>query len=178
MNKNLITGNATITFTTKKLKRNRQYNVTVNAINVQSSATTIISTHGIENTTTETNGDAGISIDTNYFRNSSAIGALYILIFVSGDQVMNLSYRSFGRDESRESIHLMPYLVLAYDIENDGVLYDGDGVSFPASINNPGIDRGKSSQNECVHHNYYQSCVWGWGFMSLERNPGVCSWDT
>ena len=75
MNKSLITGNAIITFTTEQLRKNRQYNVTVNAIDVESSVTTIISTHGIKNTTyqIETNG---ISVETNYFRDSSAIGAL------------------------------------------------------------------------------------------------------
>ena len=141
MNKNLITGNAIITFTTEQLRRNRQYNVTLNAINVESSATTIISTHGIQNTTyqMETNG---ISVDTNYFRDSSAIGALYIFICVG---TMNISYQPFDRDGSPEHIPLVPYLVLAYDIESDGALYDGDGVSFPASVNNifhPGNCRG------------------------------------
>ena len=187
MNKSLITGDANITFTTEELRRNRHYNVTINAINVESSATTIISTHGIENTTiTTTNGNIGISINTHYFRNSSAIGALFILIFISGDQVMNLSYRSFNRDEPRERVPLVPYLVLACDIESDGALYDGDGVSFPASVNyinisNHGIGLGKSCQNECVYHIIAKAVCGGGGLCRVpppERNPGVYSWDS
>ena len=147
MNKSLITDNATIIFTTEQLRRNRHYNVIVNAINVESSATTIISTHGIENTTyqIETNG---ISIETNYFRDSSAIGALYIFICVDSHGAMNFFYQPFNRDGSPEHIPLVPYLVLAYDIDSDGALYDGGGVSFPASVNNishPGNCRGNFS---------------------------------
>ena len=116
------------------MRRNRQYNVTVDAINIQSSATTVISTHGIENTTyqIETNG---ISIETNYYKNSSAIGALYIYICIGSDGSTLFSYQLVDRDETPEHIPLVPSLVLAYDIESDGTLYDGDGVSFPASIN-------------------------------------------
>ena len=135
MNKNLITGNAIITFTTEQLRSNRHYNVTVNATNIQSSATTIISTHGIENTTYQ-NETNGIRVETDYFRNSSAIGALYIFICVDSHGAMNFSYQPFDRDGSPEDIPLVPYLILAYDIESDGALYDGDGVSFPASAKN------------------------------------------
>ena len=153
MNKSLITENAIITFTSEQLRRNRHYNVTVNAINVESSVATIISTHGIKNTTTETNGSTGISIETNYFRNSSVIGALYIFILCVSRGDVIFSYQPFNRTESLEhNIPLVPYLALAYDIESDGLLYDGDGVSFPASINNIsnyGVDHGKSIM--CVH---------------------------
>ena len=135
MNKSLITGNAIITFTTEQLRRNRYYDVTVNAINVESSASTIISTHGIKNTTYKRTVN-GISIETNYFRDSSAIGALYIFICVDSHGAMNFSYQLFDRDGSPEHIPLVPYLVLAYDIDSNGTLYDGDGVSFPASMNN------------------------------------------
>ena len=146
MNKSLITGNAIITFTTEELTRNRYYNVTVNAINVESSATAIISTHGIENTTYLMEGN-GTCVETDYFRNSTAIGALYIFICVDSHGAMNFSYQAFDRDRSPEHIPLVPYLVLAYDIESDGALYDGD--SFPASVMNlfnPEIPHSKLSQ--------------------------------
>ena len=134
------------------MKRNRHYNVTVNAINVESSATTIISTHGIESTTYLTEGN-GICVETNYFRNSSAIGALYIFICNSSNGAMNFSYQAFDRDGSPEHIPLVPYLALAYDIESDGTLYDGDGVSFPASVDSipiTGNCNGKTGVCVCV----------------------------
>ena len=152
MNKSLITGNAIITFTTEQLRRNRHYNVTVNATNIQSSATTIISTHGIENTTYQ-NETNGIRVETDYFRNSSAIGALYIFI-CNGSKNMNFSYQAFDRDGSPERIPLVPNLALAYDIESDGALYDGDGVSFPASSSSIPIT-GNCNGKVCVC-----VCVW------------------
>ena len=153
MNKSLITGNAIITFTTEQLRRNRYYDVTVNAINVESSAT-IISTHGIENATyqMETNGTR---VETDYFRNSSAIGALYIFI-CNGSKNMNFSYQAFNRDKSPDHILLVPNLALAYDIESDGTLYDGDGVSFPASVSSIPIT-GNCNGKMCVCVQYIRS---------------------
>ena len=155
MNKNLITGNAIITFKTEHLRRNRYYNVTVNAANIQGSDSTVISTHGIQNTTYLMEGN-GIRVETNYFRDSSPIGALYIFICVDSHGAINFSYQTFDRDGSPEHIPLVPYLVLAYDVESDGALYDGERVSFPASVDNlsnPKISHGKLSQM-CVCMQY------------------------
>ena len=86
----------------------------------------------------------------------------YIFICVDSHGAMNFSYQIFDRDGSPESIPLVPYLVLAYDIESDDALYDGDGVSFPASVNNishPGNRRGNFGYNYHMNQLCVRACV-------------------
>ena len=80
------------------------------------------------------------TIRTKYFEYSTAIGALYIFIFINEDRLIDFS-RSLYLPLNRSSSHYytLPdissglYQVLVYDIESDVTLYDR--LSYPAYTN-------------------------------------------
>ena len=141
-----ISGRA-ITFTDEGLRKNRFYNVTVNATNILTSAMVILSTHGIRNISSRAKVN-GLHITINYFTNSSTRGVILIFLCINTNGFMDfieLIYLPLDRNGSHEHrVSPGSFLVLAYDIESDGTLLDG--VSYPASTNNlpiSGSCRGK-----------------------------------
>ena len=146
------------TFTTRQLTIRRRYNTTVHASNSAGSATSyitiskrcslynctqscklpiIIGTHDIIAATPIMDSNE-TRITTQYFEESSASGALYVLVFVTDEEEVDFirsHLLALDRETSRDytlPFSLSPggYRVFVYDVEQDGTL--PSGVSYPA----------------------------------------------
>ena len=88
------------------------------------------------------------TIETEYFEYSTAMGALYIIIFVNEDRLIDFTrslYLPLDRNSSHNytlpNISSGQYQVLVYDIDSNVTLYDS--VSYPAYIDTISIDYGQ-----------------------------------
>ncbi len=95
-------------------------------------------THDIKNATIS-DVHKRINIVTDYFEHSSAAGAFFIFVFLTGKTVdlTRTVYLALDRNTSRN--HTLPfslspgrYDVCVYDIESDGTL--ASGVGYPAVV--------------------------------------------
>ena len=78
------------------------------------------------------------TITTEYFEYSTAMGALYIFIFINKDRSIDFKksiylplVRSFSHNYTLPNISPGQYQMFVYDIENDVTLHDS--VSYPAN---------------------------------------------
>ena len=179
---NLATGGIHFTYSddviniTSELMVNRNYNSTSRVSNGAGSATFIsiisellisycyclhacminyfIGTHDIKGATTRRTETDQIEVTTSYFEESSASGALYVLVFVTDEEKVDFTRSvllALDRETSRDytlPFSLSPggYRVFVYDIEHDGTL--SSGVSYPAVRSELAIDRSNQGKKK------------------------------
>ena len=92
-------------------------------------------THDVMNATFDVTSH---TITTEYFESSTAMGALYILIFINEDRSIDFNRSLYlPLDRSNSLNYTLPdvcpgrYQMLVYDIDSDITFHDG--VSFPAN---------------------------------------------
>ena len=105
-----------------------------------------VGTHGIMDVGVREVGAKLIFIETSYFTHSSANGVLYRLLYLTGDGQVDFSKsltKVLRRDSSNVTVLPGQYIVLGYDIEQDGRLLTGE--AYPAVVRGL-VKTGNSSQ--------------------------------
>ena len=84
--------------------------------------------------------NTSLTITTEYFEYSTAIGALYIFIFINEDRTIDFKKsiylpldRSSSRNYTLPDISPGQYHMFVYDIDRDATFHDS--VSYPANTN-------------------------------------------
>ena len=125
--------------------------------------TILLGTHDII-TATASNGTR---ITTQYFENSTAFGALYVLVFITDEEEVDFVILAIDRETSRDytlpfSLFSREYRVYVYDIEQDGTL--PSGVSYPAVTLSSGgdyiavtseVQKGRIEKNFCADTSFF-----------------------
>ena len=101
--------------------------------NTYTSIIIVTGTHDVMNTTFDVTSH---TITTEYFEYSTAMGALYIFIFINEDRFIDFKKsiylpldKSSSHNYTLSDISPGQYQISVYDIESSGKLHDGVGYS-------------------------------------------------